>query len=152
MSTCGCPGCEGLARRYGGDEELLVFYRGNLLIRGWAGVADELERAYQVAHAPWAQSAARVGRQNLRRGAQTPRTDVVSYRTDGRDLDPAGLDRVTSPPMTTKPPWPPSKKSRADTVGHEKGPAVLNGWHRAGQVGLSNTQHGQAAADWLGER
>jgi hypothetical protein len=42
-----------LASRYQKDLVLLAFYRRRLLQRGWAGVTDDVEKAYQAAHAPW---------------------------------------------------------------------------------------------------
>ncbi len=58
--ACTCEACQALAAQYQGDPKLLAFYQRRLLIRGWAGSADPLEKAYILAHAPWAQSAARV--------------------------------------------------------------------------------------------
>ncbi len=52
--TCSCPACKALAARYKNDPALLKFYRAKLLIRGWAGSVDEVEKAYQKAHASWA--------------------------------------------------------------------------------------------------
>ena len=53
---CKCAGCAGLAKRYKGDADLLAFYRRKLLQFGWAGNADDVEKAYQQSHAPWAKA------------------------------------------------------------------------------------------------
>ena len=53
---CNCPACMALAERYRNDPKLLDFYRKRLLVRGWAGRPDDVERAYILAHAPWAQA------------------------------------------------------------------------------------------------
>ena len=63
-ATCGCDGCAGLARRYKTDPDLLAFYRKRLLVMGWAGIADDVEKAYQLAHAPWAKAAQEAGRRS----------------------------------------------------------------------------------------
>jgi hypothetical protein len=60
-TVCRCAGCEGLGKRYGSDPDLLAFYRKRLLQRGWAGATDDIEKAYQVAHAPWAKAAQESG-------------------------------------------------------------------------------------------
>ncbi len=54
--SCSCPACSALADRYRNDPQLLAFYRKKLLVRGWAGRTDEVEKAYILAHAPWAQA------------------------------------------------------------------------------------------------
>jgi hypothetical protein len=51
---CSCPACIALSERYRNDPQLLGFYRKKLLIRGWAGDTDPVEKAYILAHAPWA--------------------------------------------------------------------------------------------------
>ena len=58
-----------LALRYREDPALARLYKRKLLQRGWAGKTDPTEKAYILAHAGWAQTAARVGTQNLRRTA-----------------------------------------------------------------------------------
>lgn len=64
-SDCRCPACSALAERYRNDPALLAFYRKKLLVKGWAGRTDPIEKAYILAHAPWAQHAAEVGSRNL---------------------------------------------------------------------------------------
>lgn len=60
--TCDCDACEALNTRYASDPDLLAFYRRRLLVRGWAGDADAVEKAYSQAHAEWARGAAERGR------------------------------------------------------------------------------------------
>jgi hypothetical protein len=55
-ADCKCAGCAGLAKRYKSDPDLLAFYRRRLLQNGWAGNADEVEKAYQMSHAAWARA------------------------------------------------------------------------------------------------
>jgi hypothetical protein len=62
---CTCDACRALAERYQSDPRLLAFYRRRLLVRGWAGQKDEVERAYILAHAPYAQAAVKAGAGNL---------------------------------------------------------------------------------------
>ena len=52
---CRCRACGWLKRRYANDPDLLEFYKRKLLQRGWAGVADDVEQAYRLAHAPGAE-------------------------------------------------------------------------------------------------
>ena len=61
---CSCPACTALAERYRNDPGLLAFYRKKLLIRGWAGRTDDVERAYILAHAEWAQKQSERARRN----------------------------------------------------------------------------------------
>lgn len=51
---CECFACTALQARYDDDPVLLAMYRKKLLIPGWAGEADALEKAYIQAHAVWA--------------------------------------------------------------------------------------------------
>lgn len=60
-ADCQCAGCAGLARRYKSDADLLAFYRRKLLQMGWAGKTDDVEKAYQHSHAPWAKAAQESG-------------------------------------------------------------------------------------------
>lgn len=62
--TCHCTACTALAERYGEDTALLEHYRKRLLVRGWAGRPDDIERAYAVGHAPWAKQATAICAQN----------------------------------------------------------------------------------------
>ena len=55
MKDCQCLACTALANRYEGDPALLAFYRKKLLVRGWAGDTDAIEKAYINAHATWIQ-------------------------------------------------------------------------------------------------
>ena len=80
VDGCTCQACSALAARYdsatkGGlyghpqvaDPGLLAFYRRRLLVRGWAGHTDAVEKAYILAHAEWARGSAERGRANLAR-------------------------------------------------------------------------------------
>lgn len=60
---CACAGCAALARLYGSDPQLHLFYRRRLLQKGWAGKSREApeERQYQKAHATWAQAGSAIG-------------------------------------------------------------------------------------------
>lgn len=64
MRRCSCSGCQGLRTRYAGDDRLLNFYAQRLLQRGWAGVTDDVEKAYMTAHAEWYKAAQEKGRQS----------------------------------------------------------------------------------------
>ena len=55
---CDCSACQALANRYESDPLLLAFYRARLLVKGWKGQKDRVEKAYILAHASWAQEAA----------------------------------------------------------------------------------------------
>ena len=80
MTECTCEACKALAARYTNDPGLLALYRKKLLIRGWAGETDKVEKAYILAHAEWAQAAVRAGAgtrlQARKRGDQTPLTEA----------------------------------------------------------------------------
>jgi len=65
---CQCSGCQGLRKRYASDPEMLDLYSRKLLIKSWSGIKDDLERAYIIAHAKWAQAAAVQGIRNLQTG------------------------------------------------------------------------------------
>ena len=69
MASCRCAGCRGLEERYKTDPELLKHYRKRLLIRGWAGKTDDVEKAYQKAHSTWANRGDVGAFQNARRTA-----------------------------------------------------------------------------------
>jgi hypothetical protein len=47
-----CHSENALAARYRDDPDLFHLHRRKLLIRGWAGRLDDLERAYLRAHRP----------------------------------------------------------------------------------------------------
>lgn len=55
---CNCAACNALALEYATDPGLLAFYRKRLLVRGWAGRKTPTEKAYILAHAPFAQAGA----------------------------------------------------------------------------------------------
>jgi hypothetical protein len=61
VDTCPCQGCQGLRDRYKKDPALLHFYARQLLLRAWAGSADDLEKAYQASHASWYKAARESG-------------------------------------------------------------------------------------------
>ena len=83
-----CPGCRALAAEYAGDPDLLEYYRRKLLIRGWAGKPSPAERAYQLAHAPWAARASSLGAGTIHANRpQRPR----SLSSDG-PIEPSGPD------------------------------------------------------------
>ena len=67
VEGCTCQACSALAARYAGDPGLLAFYHKRLLVRGWAGDKDAVEKAYILAHAVWASGAAERGRVRLAR-------------------------------------------------------------------------------------
>lgn len=86
-TTCRCAGCEGLAARYGSDPDLLSFYKMGLLHRGWGGSTDDVERAYQVAHAGWAKTAQENGlrlAQEMGRRERVAQPGEASAATDGK--------------------------------------------------------------------
>jgi hypothetical protein len=68
VETCKCDGCAGLRRRYGKDSQLLQFYAKNLLIRGWAGQTDDVEKAYMASHAPWYDAMIQRGKEMAEQG------------------------------------------------------------------------------------
>lgn len=74
--TCNCDACQALAAEYQSDPQLLVFYHRKLLVRGWAGLKSPTERAYILAHASWAQAAAKAGTETLRKVHAQPSTQV----------------------------------------------------------------------------
>jgi hypothetical protein len=53
LAGCPCNGCQGLRAAYAADPALLSLYARKLLVRGWAGRLDDVERAYVAAHAEW---------------------------------------------------------------------------------------------------
>lgn len=55
-ATCTCDVCTALAAQYESDPGLTWLYRKKLVIRGWAGKTTPTEKAYILAHAPWAQA------------------------------------------------------------------------------------------------
>lgn len=88
MKPCSCPACTALAERYRNDPQLLGLCRAKLLIRGWAGRTDEVERVYILAHAEWAQAAVRkVAGKGFRPTKRTTQTalscEVVSQDLEG---------------------------------------------------------------------
>ena len=42
---------------------MLAFYRRKLLVRGWAGATDDVEKAYMASHAEWYQKMQERGRE-----------------------------------------------------------------------------------------
>lgn len=93
--ACTCEACEALATYYGADPALLAFYQRRLLVRGWAGLKIPEEKAYILAHAPFAQAAAQAGAANLTwkrfSGVDSPRTDATDTEMVAEDLHAAEL-------------------------------------------------------------
>ena len=77
-TKCKCSACEGLRGRYLNDPELLHMYEKKLLIPGWPGETDSIEKPYILAHARWAQ----VGAATLTKGRKrriAPATDALPH-------------------------------------------------------------------------
>jgi hypothetical protein len=83
--SCQCAGCAGLAKRYKSDPDLLAFYRRRLLQKGWAGTTDEVERAYQQSHAPWARDAHEQGIRLQQAMAQRERFPLGGEASGAKD-------------------------------------------------------------------
>ena len=62
VDTCRCGGCQGLRERYRKDPALLRFYARQLLLRGWAGSTDDIERGYLASHSSWYRAQQEQGR------------------------------------------------------------------------------------------
>ena len=84
---CDCDACKALAAEYDTDPQLLRHYRNKLLVKGWAGRTSPTEKAYILAHSPWAQHAAEVGRANLdRRRAHVSNPHIETAQGEGAVL------------------------------------------------------------------
>jgi len=98
-SNCRCADCQGLAARYKDDPQLLAFYRRNLLKKGWAGSTDEVEKAYQAAHAGWYRAAQKSGQRMAEEMARREREVQVGEASGAKDEELGGQRQGTHPPQ-----------------------------------------------------
>jgi hypothetical protein len=89
-----------LASRYKKDAVLLGFYRRRLLQRGWAGVTDDVEKAYLAAHAPWYRVLQEQGRRLAESFPDLPtRTGQRGAKAVDGEAPPPGAEVNTTRPL-----------------------------------------------------
>ena len=102
-ADCQCAACAGLARRYKSDPALLAFYRRRLLQKGWVGTADDVEKAYMLAHSPWYKALVERGRETAARMGWGSGFGGLEKASDAADeeMAAAGGERPRQSPQTT---------------------------------------------------
>lgn len=98
IDTCDCQGCLGLARRYKADPVPLAFYRRQLLLRGWAGATDDVEKGHMAAHATWYRSMRERGAELASQYPQPKRKAVTEEAPTPPDKE-SGCQHPGPPPL-----------------------------------------------------
>ena len=102
IDKCERLGCVGLRDRYKKDPTLLHFYARNLLLRGWAGSTDVLEKGYQAAHASWykvaQESGQRMAQEMARREREVQDGEASTPSSEGNFATAGGEAGLTAMP------------------------------------------------------